>query len=180
MNGKSYWVNAKKSGLYTQLLNSIIGQFDAVLSYHSKVHVLRFDLHQNAYTENNKRLTIFNRRFFKWLKRQYDLNRIGFVWVREHDQARQQHYHYALMIDGHKVNHPLSIQNKAVQVWADMNGYLFWPENPYYNVNRGDHDEIQQTIYRLSYLAKTRSKDKRPPQTKDIGTSRIKKHNQQY
>ena len=66
------------------------------------------------------------------------------------------------------------------QVWDDMNGYVFWPENPYYNVNRGDHDEIQQTIYRLSYLAKTRSKDKRPPQTKDIGTSRIKKHNQQY
>ncbi len=160
MGGQTYWVNAKKSGLYTPMLNSIVGQFEAMLSHHSKVHILRFDLHQNIYTDDNKRLTIFNRRLFKWLKRKYDLERVGFAWVREHEQAQQQHYHYALMLNGHKVNSPVYVQEKAVQVWADMSGHLFWPEYPFYNVQRGEHEQIQEVIYRLSYLAKTRSKPK--------------------
>ena len=78
------------------------------------------------------------------------------------------------MIDGNKVNYPIGIIEKLTQIWQDMDGNVYLPDHPYYNVNRNDHNQIQQAIYRLSYLAKTRSKDKSPKQTKDIGTSRIK------
>jgi len=174
MDGQIYWVNAKTSGIYTGMLNTMIDQLESMLSYHSKVHVLRFDLHQYAQTDTNKRLTTFNRRLFKWLKRKYNTNRIGFIWVREQDRATSQHYHYVLMLDGHKVSHPISIQEKAAQVWQEMSGRFYLPENPFYNIHRGNYEETQAAIYRISYLAKTRSKGKRSAQTKDIGTSRIK------
>lgn len=79
------------------------------------------------------------------------------------------------MLDGRKMQYPAKIYSRAAQIWEDMDGSAYLPENPYYNVSKHDHDSIQQAIYRLSYLAKTRSKGKRPTQTKDIGTSRIKK-----
>jgi hypothetical protein len=175
VNGQTWWVNSTGSGLITHVIKSMISQVDAILSHHSKIHIIRFDLRIYEYTENNGLITAFNRKLHKWLKRHYNLKRIGFVWCRELETAKQQHYHYALMIDGHKVRHPIEILNKVKMIWEQhLDGSEYTPKNCYYNLERNHYDSIQKAIWRISYLAKARGKGYKPAQTKKFGTSRIK------
>jgi hypothetical protein len=155
------------------MLKKMIGQLDNMLSHHSKVFLVRFDLQQLTYTATNKLLTVFNRRLHKWVKRRYKTKDVGFIWCREAG-APVLHYHYVLMVDGQKVNTSYSILARAKQIWADMGGNFWRPENCYYNLTLGNMATRQKAVYRISYLAKVRSKGERPPQTKDYGTSRIK------
>lgn len=53
VNGNSWWVNSKESGLITHAIKAIINQVDAMLSHHSKIHIIRFDLRVYEYTDNN-------------------------------------------------------------------------------------------------------------------------------
>ena len=101
VRGDTWWVNSAKSGLISHAVKSMIGQVDAMLSHHSKVHVIRFDLRMYEHADNNYIMTIFNRKLHKWLKRKYKLSRVGYIWCRELETAKQQHYHYALIIDSH-------------------------------------------------------------------------------
>lgn len=173
VNGQTWWVNSKGSGLISHSIKTMIGQVDAILSHHSKIHIIRFDLRVYEYTENNGIITTFNRRLHKWLKRKYNLKRVGFMWCRELETAKQQHYHYALMIDGHKVNFPHEITSKVKEIWRQLDGSEYFPEHCYYNVKRGDYESIQDAIWRISYLAKFRGKGYKPDQTKNFGNSRI-------
>lgn len=175
VNGKTWWVNSTGSGLITHAIKVMINQVDSMLNYHSKVHVIRFDLRMYSFTDDNKIVTVFNRRLFKWLKRKYKLNRIGFIWCRELETAKQQHYHYALIIDGHKVRHPIEILAKVKEIWEQhLGGSEYTPKNCYYNLGRDNYDSIQNATWRISYLAKARGKGYKPNQTKNYGTSRIK------
>lgn len=174
VNGRTWWVNSTGSGLITHSIKSMINQVDAMLSYHSKIHLIRFDLRIYEHTDDNKLISIFNRRFHRWLKRNYNLKRIGFIWCRELETAKQQHYHYALMVDGHKINYPFEIINKIREIWQQLDGSEYFPDNCYYNIQRASHDSIQAAIWRISYIAKARGKGYKPEQTKNYGTSRIK------
>lgn len=176
VNGQTWLVNSAKSGLFTKQLTMMINQIENMLSYHSKVLAIRFDLRLYEYTPNNKIITIFNRRLFKWLTRKYEVGRIGFAWCRERETAKQQHYHYVLLLDGHKVRHPHEILLRIKEVWeTQLDGSMYTPENCYYNIQRDDRQSIQDVIWRVSYLAKGRGKGYRDKQAKDYGTSRIKK-----
>jgi hypothetical protein len=96
------------------------------------------------------------------------------MWCRELETAKQQHYHYALLVDGHKINHSFEINNKVKELWRQLEGSEYFPDNCYYNVKRGDFETIQAAIWRISYLAKARGKGYKPDQTKNYGTSRVK------
>lgn len=61
MGGKTWWINARKSGIYTAMLKRMIGQLETMMRHHSKVYVIRFDL-KKTFTEKNTQLTTFNRR----------------------------------------------------------------------------------------------------------------------
>jgi hypothetical protein len=174
VNGQTWWVNSQGSGLITHSIKAMINQVDAMLSHHSKIHIIRFDLRVYEYTENNGIITAFNRRLHKWLKRKYNFKRVGFAWCRELEKAKQQHYHYALIIDGHKVNYPDEVNKKVKEIWRQLDGSEYFPKNCYYNVKRNDYGAIQAVIWRISYLAKARGKGYKPDQTKNYGTSRIK------
>ncbi|MBA6377687.1 MULTISPECIES: inovirus-type Gp2 protein [unclassified Colwellia] len=174
VNGQTWWVNSKGSGLIAHSIKAMINQIDAMLSHHSKIHIIRFDLRVYEYTENNGIITAFNRRLHKWLKRKYSFKRIGFMWCREIETAKKQHYHYALIIDGHKVNFPYEVTNKVKELWRQLDGSEYFPDNCYYNVKRDDYESIQDAIWRISYLAKARGKGYKPDQVKNYGTSRIK------
>ncbi|MDO7084017.1 inovirus-type Gp2 protein [Pseudocolwellia sp. AS88] len=174
VNDKTWWVNSSGSGLISHGIKAMINQVDAILSHHSKIHIIRFDLRVYEYTENNGIMTVLNRRLHKWLKSKYDLKRIGFVWCRELETSKQQHYHYALMIDGHKVKYPITINEKVKEIWRQLDGSEFFPKNCYYNIKRGDFKTIQAAIWRISYLAKARGKGYKPAQTKNYRTSLIK------
>ncbi len=174
VNNQVFWVNGQHSGIYLTMANKMINQVDTILKHHSKVHLIRFDLRLYAYSPNNQVITKFNRILFKWLKRSYQLKRIGFIWCRETETAKQQHYHYVLMLDGHKVRHPHDILIKVKAIWeCQLQGSQFTPKHCYYNIKRGDYNSLQEAIWRISYLAKVRSKGKKPAQTKNYGTSRI-------
>jgi hypothetical protein len=174
VNEKTWWVNSAGSGLLTDSIKAMINQVDAMLSHHSKIHLIRFDLRLYEHTQTNKIITVFNRKLFKWLKRKYNFKRIGFVWCRELEKAKQQHYHYALMLDGHKVNYPLDTTDKIKDIWQQLDGSVYFPEHCYYNMKRNDYESIQAAIWRISYLAKARGKGHKSAQTKNYGTSRIK------
>ncbi len=175
INGQNWWVNSEPSGLYIKMLKQMLNQLFIMLEYHSKVHVIRIDFRLKKFTPNNKIVTKFNRYLSTWLRNQYGFKRVGYCWVREQEKSESQHYHYVLMLDGHLIQFPHKVTNKAGEIWDEMGGSHYKVKNCYYNVLRGNYESIQDVIYRISYLAKGRGKGKRPPQTKDYSTSRVKK-----
>lgn len=172
-NGVIYRVNARKSGLYIQMMKSIIDQFEAAARLWSRVFVLRFDLHQDFYTKDNKLVSKFIKRISTKLKREYDFKKIGFCWVREQERGKAQHYHCVLFLEGRKIQHSQRIMEFIKQAWESPLGGFHVPyfSRPFYFGKRDDIAE--QVIYRISYLAKVRGKGYRPPQTKDFQCSRI-------
>jgi len=174
LNGKTWWVIAKRKGVYTVLLKNMINQLENIMTHHSKIMLIRFDLRQPTFTENNKRITVFNRRLFKWLKSKYGFLRIGFIWCREQELSEAQHYHYVLLLDGHKIKHPCLVLDKVKSIWETMNGTYWGVKNCFYRLTRYDDLTLQRAIFRVSYLAKASGKNRRPTQTKDFGMSRIK------
>jgi hypothetical protein len=173
-NGKTYQVNATKSGLYADILKPIIEQFEIGLSRWKRVFVLRFDLHTHAYTKDNARITAFRKRLFQKLKRHYGFKDIGFCWVREHERAKAQHYHFVLFLDGNLIRHSSKITPMIKSAWENPTGTYTMPyiSHPFHFAD--SEDIIEKAIYRVSYLAKTRGKGYRPPQTKDFQCSRMK------
>jgi hypothetical protein len=174
LNGKTYQVNATKSGLYAEILKSIIEQFQIALLKWKRVFVLRFDLHTHAFSEDNKRITAFRKRLFEKLKRQYGFKDIGFCWVREHERAKAQHYHFVLFLDGRLIKHSSKIIPMIKAAWEDGTGTYTVPyiKHPFHFAD--SEDVIKKAVYRVSYLAKPRGKGYRPSQTKDFQCSRMK------
>lgn len=176
-NGKEYQINngTGECGLFTPLLHRIIDQFEIATQKWGRVFVLRIELHLPHETQDNKCITGFNKRLFQRLKREYGFKDIGFSWAREyHGKGKGQHYHYALFLDGNKVRHSSRVNGFVRASWErPMGGYsLGYIKRPFYFV---DSDAIaKDAIYRLSYLAKTRGKGHRRPQTKDYQCSRMK------
>lgn len=173
--GRTYRVNAKKSGLYAEILTRMIDQFEIAASLWSRVLVLRFDLHQDVYTADNLRISRFVKRLTTKLKRAYGFKKIGFTWVREQEKAKAQHYHFVLFLEGRRVRHSQRLIEIIREAWESPVGGYHVPHvpKPFYF---GSRDEIaDNVIYRISYLAKVRGKGYRPDQTKDYQTSRIKR-----
>lgn len=168
---KEWRVNGTGSGLRTDILNSMLGQLQLMMDYHNKLFVYRFDLHTPTFTEKNTLITDFVRRLFKRIKRHYKLKRIGYFWAREQEKAKQQHYHFALMLDGNKIQHPHTLQLWIEEIWRQMDGSTSFIR--YHNFDRSDINKRHQVSYHISYLAKPRGKGKRPIQTKDYGGSRL-------
>ena len=110
-----------------------------------------------------------------WVERTYQARHIGFVWARERETTKQQHYHFALWIDGNKIQHPKRLLAHIMQTWEAIdpsNHSMPYIKKPFYFVN--DNQGLGDVVYRLSYLAKTRGKGYRPEQVKDYSTSRLK------
>jgi len=103
---------------------------------------------------------------------------VGFVWAREQEKAKKQHYHLAIFIDGVKIRHSKRLLEVITQKWDESdprNHHKPVVKNPYYFI---DNEKVfKKAIYRLSYLAKTRGKGYRPAQSKDYSTSRLKHSN---
>ncbi|GLT20121.1 hypothetical protein GCM10007938_39040 [Vibrio zhanjiangensis] len=140
-----------------------------------RVFVVVFDLHMNSYTEDNQIISHFQRKLFASIKSKYQVKDIGFAWVREMEKAKQQHYHYALFLDGKQIRHPDTLLDVIQEKWMFAGGgHVYTPKNCYTMILKNDFEAKQQVIYRLSYQAKERGKGYRAPQAKDYSTSRLK------
>lgn len=174
--GHTYLVNAKGSGLYTTMLKKMLTQIEAMLSYHNKVLLIRFDLSQPEYSDNSKDITRFFKLFSETIKRKYKLERIGYFWVREHEKAKSQHYHCFVLLDGNKVRTSHNTIEKARWYWeVQHDGRVhFTQPKCYHMLHRNKPESLQDPIYHISYLAKGRGKGYKPAQAKNYGCSRLK------
>ena len=93
-------INSRKSGCYTQILNTLVTQTLAMQSIYKRVLFMRFDLHQGSFTPDNKRITTMLKRLRKRLIHRYGNTKFGYVWVREECKTKKQHYHFVFMMDG--------------------------------------------------------------------------------
>ncbi|WP_108649674.1 YagK/YfjJ domain-containing protein [Dongshaea marina] len=170
-----FWpVMSFSDGLRRSIMQRVIDQLEMMLLRYSRVLVVRFDLHLAEYSSNNGIISLFQARLSKRLKKKYG-GEVGYAWVREQVNAIAQHYHYALMLNGHKVNYPSSLLEMVEEIWCALgNPKPYTPKNCYYLIHRQRDDEIKKVVYRLSYLAKNYSKRKRGKQVKDYQTSRLK------
>ena len=72
---KTYQINngkgRRKFGLFTGIVQRIIEQFEIARIKWKRVFVLRFDLHLPTEFNHNKQMTLFRKRLFQKLKREY-------------------------------------------------------------------------------------------------------------
>ncbi len=176
LNGKLLNLPQSKQGKghYLEILEVIVDQIDAMQSHHSRVLVLRVDLHLHEWTASNSVVSELISRFRKKLARR-DIKRLGYIWCREQDGSDAQHYHFAFLIDGNKHRHPKRLIEEIQCIWDERQiGFTYVPKRCYTLLKRGDYVTYQKTFDRLSYLAKVATKSKRKATTNDYSASRIK------
>ena len=173
--GVSYKVNVTGSGIYREIMRRIIEQLQTGLAIHGRLMVVRFDLHSDSFQADNAEIRAFRRRIMVWVERTYQTRHIGFVWARERETTKHQHYHFALWIDGNKIQHPKKLLAHIMATWEaiDPSSHSMpYIKKPFYFVD--NQETLADAVYRVSYLAKTRGKGYRPEQVKDYSTSRLK------
>ena len=181
--GELYQINNNAElGIYSEDLKAMLGQFEAILSYHCKVMFIRFDLHLTEYSKDNAIVSKYFNSLSPKIKREFDLKRYAYVWCREQNKAKAQHYHVGLFVDGNKYQSPHYIIEFCRELWESLDQVFSycWSEHreenrQHFNAIRGSWEDYQEVIYWLSYLAKSYTKDKRPKTTNKYGTSRLKK-----
>jgi hypothetical protein len=160
-------------GCYVEMLTAIHREMTAMLSHHRKVLMFRVDVRIYEYTNNNKVISMFMRRFKRWAMQHYDTKHIGHIWCREVETAKKQHYHLFIMMDGSKVLNSKVSSDKCLEI-AERNGLSVWlPDKPNYKVNRGDTPAFADAFKRASYLAKQRGKKLKGKRANSFSASRI-------
>jgi len=160
---------------YKIILKKTAEQMFAVLSHHRRVMSLRLDLHLFEYTGTNKLISRFLEKLKRHLLEQYSMDKVGYLWVREVEKAKSQHYHLLLLLDANKIYHPGKLIRWIEEKWTNRDRPKpFTPKNCYTHMKRGDELAIKEVFYRASYLAKERSKGHKAMCANDYSTSRIK------
>ena len=169
--------NSAKYGVYRETIFSFIEQLDLAITIHRRLFVLRLDFHMSKYTNDNFIFSKFMKNIKQTFDRHYDIQNIGYQWVREQHNSDKQHYHLTLMLDGDKIQFPSKLNTIIREKWLPY-GSMYIPKNCFYYISQDNLYETRiRVIYRGSYLAKTKSKSDRPKQTKDYYCSRLKRKN---
>jgi hypothetical protein len=66
------------------------------------------------------------------------------------------------MLDGNKIQKPSLIWKMVRTIWNFMDDTAIRPTAPYYRLKRENRQQTQEAIWRLSYLAKGRGKQRKP------------------
>jgi hypothetical protein len=166
--------NPNRAGVYSEIMHKLINELDAAIRLWGRVFALRFDLHHLGITTlTNKWLSRFFKNLRRRLERAYGVSRVGYVWVREQEKSKSQHYHCVLYLDGDIVRHPAKLQNLISEAWQAINpvNHVYWPRHQYYVVD--NPDTKNDLVYRISYLAKIRGKTYRKPTVNDFHGSSL-------
>jgi len=173
--GQNYEVDVRGSGIYHEIMQRILEQLHIGLEIHKRLLLVRFDLHSKTFKDDNKEIRAFRKRVVTWVERNYKTHSVGSVWARERETTKHQHYHFALWIDGDKIQHSKKIIAYIRDKWDAIdpsNHHTPDIKNPFYFID--SEGVLHDAVYRLSYLAKVRGKGYRPEQAKDYSTSRLK------
>nr|WP_159064965.1 inovirus-type Gp2 protein [Thaumasiovibrio subtropicus] len=151
-------------------------QLDIMRSYYSKVTVILLQLHQATYTPSSRQLTNMLSKLKAKLQSHYG-TKVGYFWVREQDKADSQHYHVAIMLNGHKCQRSKLVDIITQTYWENLHpdNFSFRVRNRIYHVrNDDDGRELRAIRMRLSYMAKREGKERFPSYTKAYGCSRLR------
>lgn len=170
--GVTYPINSVKSGCYTLILQRLIEQIDTMRKIYGRVLFIRLDLHHALPEPTSKRMSAFIKSARVSTLRRYQTPHMGFLWVREQESAKSQHYHMVLMLDGDKIRHPARLFDELTEIWERIGGTSSIPKNPFIFIDKPEL--VAEAVYRGSYLAKARGKGYRPDGVRDFGCSRIK------
>jgi hypothetical protein len=161
----------KNLGVYTTMLKPMLNQIDALLTYHSRIQLLRFDLHlpvTNLMTASLGNLVVS--KFFKQVKQ--DLASANWNhqknviqgWAREVGDSINGHYHCYIGVsstvrlgtfyDGT----PTLLWRLLYNRWEEASGGSVRPSCCHI-VNRNNHKQLSDAFFHLSYMCKVRSKD---------------------
>lgn len=144
----------------------------AVLSYDTKLFVCRFDLRQTHATDDSSHVSTFIEALKARLKREYGFRHIGYAWCREKVSSQTQHYHLALMLEGHKIRTTYGMEKFVTEEWIKAGGSSIHRCN-YHNVTLKS-ENLMDAVQHLSYLAKVEGKEGIPSQYKAFSSSRLK------
>ena len=145
------------SGCYDEILEAIIRELVAMLSIHSKVLAVRFDVHLYDHTDDNEVISDFLKPLGRWIERTYS-SKLGYVWVREHATVKNQHYHFLVMVNGDKAKSAYNIIERAEKIAEIQQLHIGLCDKAKTMVRRGDVEAFNKVIKRGSYLAKERTK----------------------
>lgn len=163
---------AREFGAFTEILEAIHDQLQALLSWHSRITILVFDLHfpygkSSSDESGNQLVTGFLKKIkedlasAKWGRH----TKVIHCWAREIGQEGRAHYHFyigfkqcyrrvgAISEDGCTGLWKL-IQNR----WKEASGGFARPSKAH-TVNRSNPQELETAFHHLSYIAKVRDKD---------------------
>ena len=171
----AYPIIPKQAVHYKIILEKIHDQMTAMLSHHSRVIVILFNLRCHEYTPDNKLVSRLFEKLKKQLRIRHKMKRIGHIWAREQESSDKQHYHCALILDGNKLRRAkevIELIERICDNWDLPKPYI--PKNCYYHVKRGMNDQFSACFRRLSYCAKVNGKGKKGLACNDYSTSRIK------
>lgn len=175
-NGINYPINTKlgQYGCYCSILDNGIKQLIAMINRHSKVLVMRLDVHISERTKLNTNIGLFMDYLKRFIRRTYNSKDVGFIWVRETEKAKKQHYHLCIYLDGNKIRTSFKIIEWAERYLRAKKMTSYRPKNTFTMVYRGDKHSIDKAIYRMSYLAKIRGKGQVEKHVKNFSSSRLK------
>ncbi|NDY55818.1 inovirus Gp2 family protein [Desulfovibrio sulfodismutans] len=162
---------------YDELIfQRIIQLLDFYINKHSKALVVRFDLTfpvNYAPVVTNDIISSFTQKIIQKYKRQ-GLNPY-YIWVREQNSSDHPHYHFAILLNGHKIEKFYHVFVNAESLWASTLGTNVSGQvhhcagNNFYKqfsngimIDRSKEDvhmAYNSVVTQLSYLAK--AKDKR-------------------
>ncbi|MFM5013649.1 inovirus-type Gp2 protein [Aeromonas veronii] len=168
--GVNYRINTTQtSGCYTKPLSEMIRRIVEAVARYRRVLFVRLDLSMGEGEATSKRLSVFLKQAGRHVMREHG-TRLEYVWCREQEKAKRQHYHLALLIDGDKLRHPARLYKELAEIWQRKGGRLSIPENGYLMT---DSHNIAEAVYRVSYLTKERGKGYRPDGVRDFGYSHL-------
>jgi hypothetical protein len=153
----------KQGGHNIRGLKRMFNLIEVILSYYSRALVARIDLHPTYFSSDNKIMSKFLKSYIPKLEKQYKCKVIYFC-AREQNTSHKQHYHLALMLSGHMIQHSEKLLTQLKSAWEECNaGTATFVERPFYIMYRGDKPSIVPVIYRLSYLTKEYTKELNRP-----------------
>ena len=164
-------------GMYVEILQTIKEQLDATLSHCKAVRIYRFDVRakQDTYLpSDNETATLFIKRLAAKIQRIESNIQLRYVWVREQTASNaNQHYHFALFLDADLYLTRKQLKERVISMEQNLNVSVRWCKANENQANDGlpaftklaaahssaNRKAYLQEIFRLSYLAKVRTKD---------------------
>jgi hypothetical protein len=110
---------------------------------------------------------------------------VSYVWCKEVETSKKQHYHLVFMIDSAAAKTMKTITDKVIELASIQDLSPCIPKSPLYFVERkhleqGDYAKYKEAFSRASYIAKERGKKVKGENINSFQTGRIKPRLNEY